>query len=60
MAPVAPGGPGITVGYLRDADALAQWRSNAEHRAEQQRGRAERYQSCTLHVAKAERSHGFT
>ncbi|WP_407566405.1 antibiotic biosynthesis monooxygenase family protein [Streptomyces sp. 184] len=55
-----PGGLGITVGYFRDADALAEWRNNAEHRAAQKRGRAEWYQSYTLHVAKVERSHGFT
>ncbi|MGM9466380.1 MULTISPECIES: antibiotic biosynthesis monooxygenase family protein [Streptomyces] len=54
-----PGGLSITVGYFRDADALTQWRSNAEHRAAQERGRAEWYQSYTLHVAKVERSHGF-
>src|SRR6185437_11532479 len=34
-----PGGLSITVGYFRDADALTQWRSNAEHRAAQKRGR---------------------
>ena len=55
-----PGGLGITVGYFRDADALAQWRSNAEHRSARQRGRAEWYESYTLHVAKVERSRGFT
>jgi len=55
-----PGGLGITVGYFRDADAISQWRSNAEHRAAQQRGRAEWYQSYTLHVAKVERSRMFT
>ncbi|WP_333736108.1 antibiotic biosynthesis monooxygenase family protein [Streptomyces sp. IBSBF 2806] len=54
-----PGGLGITVGYFRDADALTQWRSNAEHRAAQHRGRADWYESYTLHVAKVERSHGF-
>ncbi|WP_340384620.1 antibiotic biosynthesis monooxygenase [Streptomyces sp. SS7] len=55
-----PGGLGITVGYFRDADALARWRTDAEHRAAQRRGRAEWYESYTLHVAKVERSHGFT
>jgi heme-degrading monooxygenase HmoA len=55
-----PGGLGITVGYFRDADALTQWRSNAEHRAAQRRGQAQWYQSYTLHVAKVERSSGFT
>ncbi|MGW7201884.1 antibiotic biosynthesis monooxygenase family protein [Streptomyces sp. NPDC054837] len=55
-----PGGLSITVGYFRDADALTQWRTNAEHRAAQKRGRAEWYQSYSLHVAKVERSHAFT
>jgi heme-degrading monooxygenase HmoA len=54
-----PGGLSITVGYFRDADAIEEWRSNLEHRAAQKRGRAEWYQSYTLHVAKVERSHGF-
>ncbi|MFI8006953.1 antibiotic biosynthesis monooxygenase family protein [Streptomyces sp. NPDC086010] len=55
-----PGGLGITVGYFRDADALTEWRINAEHGAAQKRGRSEWYQSYTLHVAKVERSHGFS
>ncbi|MFD0408881.1 antibiotic biosynthesis monooxygenase family protein [Kitasatospora sp. NPDC127116] len=54
-----PGGLSITVGYFRDADALTEWRTNAEHRAAQKRGRAEWYERYTLHVAKVERSHGF-
>ncbi|MFB4195573.1 antibiotic biosynthesis monooxygenase family protein [Streptomyces carpaticus] len=55
-----PGGLGITVGYFRDADALTQWRTNEEHRAAQRRGRAEWYERYTLHIAKVERSHGYT
>jgi heme-degrading monooxygenase HmoA len=55
-----PGGLAITVGYFRDAEALTQWRTNAEHRAAQKRGRAEWYENYTLHVAKVERSHTFT
>lgn len=55
-----PGGLGITVSYFRDAEALTEWRTNAEHRAAQERGRGEWYQSYTLHVAKVERSHGLT
>ncbi|MFJ4893764.1 antibiotic biosynthesis monooxygenase family protein [Streptomyces sp. NPDC088788] len=55
-----PGGLGITVGYFRDAEALTEWRSHAEHRAAQKRGRAEWYENYTLHVAKVERSHGFS
>ncbi|MFJ3704917.1 MULTISPECIES: antibiotic biosynthesis monooxygenase [Streptomyces] len=54
-----PGGLGITVGYFRDADALTAWRTHAEHREAQERGRAEWYESYTLHVAKVERSHTF-
>lgn len=54
-----PGGLSMTVGYFRDADALTEWRCNAEHRAAQQRGRVQWYQSYTLHVAKVERSNGF-
>ncbi|MEV0227287.1 antibiotic biosynthesis monooxygenase [Streptomyces sp. NPDC050704] len=55
-----PGGLGITVSYFRDADALTEWRTDAEHRAAQKLGQAEWYQSYSLHVAKVERSHGFT
>ncbi|WP_330277297.1 antibiotic biosynthesis monooxygenase [Lentzea sp. NBC_00516] len=54
-----PGGLGITVAYFRDGDALTQWRTNAEHQAAQRRGRAEWYDSYTIHVAKVERSHTF-
>ncbi|MET9230836.1 antibiotic biosynthesis monooxygenase [Lentzea sp. NPDC003310] len=54
-----PGGLGITVGYFRDADALTQWRTNLEHRAAQQRGRENWYETYSLHVAKVERSHTF-
>ncbi|MFF6999557.1 antibiotic biosynthesis monooxygenase family protein [Streptomyces sp. NPDC008313] len=54
-----PGGLSITVGYFRDADALTEWRANAEHRAAQRRGRAQWYERYTLHVAKVERSHAY-
>ena len=55
----SPGGLSITVGYFRDADAIEEWRSDAEHRAAQKRGRGEWYERYTLHVAKVERSHAF-
>ncbi|MFF9035940.1 antibiotic biosynthesis monooxygenase family protein [Streptomyces sp. NPDC014892] len=55
-----PGGLGITVSYFRDVDELTRWRDDLEHRAAQKRGRAQWYQSYTLHVAKVERSSGFT
>lgn len=54
-----PGGLSITVGYFRDAEALTQWRTDAEHRAAQKRGQAAWYERYTLHVAQVERSHGF-
>nr|WP_245695338.1 antibiotic biosynthesis monooxygenase [Streptomyces antibioticus] len=54
-----PGGLGITVSYFRDANALTEWQANVEHRAAQNRGRAQWYRNYTLHVAKVERSNGF-
>ncbi len=54
-----PGGPAITVGYFRDAEAIERWRTDVEHLAAQERGRAEWYENYTLHVAKVERSHSF-
>ncbi|WEH16873.1 antibiotic biosynthesis monooxygenase [Streptomyces sp. VNUA24] len=54
-----PGGPAITVGYFRDAEAIERWRTDVEHRAAQERGRAEWYENYTLHIAKVERSHSF-
>jgi heme-degrading monooxygenase HmoA len=54
-----PGGLSITVGYFRDAEALTEWRNDAEHRAAQRRGISEWYHSYTVHVAKVERSHDF-
>ncbi|MEV5433517.1 antibiotic biosynthesis monooxygenase [Streptomyces sp. NPDC052701] len=55
----SPGGLSITVGYFRDADAIEEWRSDAEHRAAQEKGREHWYERYTLHVARVERSHGF-
>ncbi|AVH61321.1 MULTISPECIES: antibiotic biosynthesis monooxygenase family protein [Streptomyces] len=54
-----PGGLSVTVGYFRDEVAIKEWGAQVEHRAAQQRGRAEWYERYTLHVAKVERSHGF-
>ncbi|MEU5439017.1 antibiotic biosynthesis monooxygenase [Streptomyces sp. NPDC020719] len=54
-----PGGLGITVGYFRDEDAIAAWRSRLEHQSAQKRGRAEWYESYSLHVAKVERAYHF-
>ncbi|MFJ8012054.1 antibiotic biosynthesis monooxygenase family protein [Streptomyces sp. NPDC096339] len=54
-----PGGLGITVAYFRDHEALAAWRQDLEHQAAMKQGRADWYESYTLHVATVERSHGF-
>ncbi|MFJ3979397.1 antibiotic biosynthesis monooxygenase family protein [Streptomyces sp. NPDC090021] len=54
-----PDGLGITVAYFRDHEALTVWRENLEHQAAMKRGRADWYQSYTLHVGTVERSHGF-
>ncbi|GAA3373077.1 antibiotic biosynthesis monooxygenase [Streptomyces sannanensis] len=54
-----PGGIGITVGYFRDEEAIAAWRSRLEHQSAQRRGRAEWYESYSVHIGRVERSHGF-
>ncbi|MFE9631593.1 antibiotic biosynthesis monooxygenase family protein [Streptomyces sp. NPDC006463] len=54
-----PGGLGITVAYFRDHESLAAWRGDLEHQAAMKQGRADWYESYTLHVATVERSHGF-
>ncbi|WP_312866579.1 antibiotic biosynthesis monooxygenase family protein [Streptomyces boluensis] len=54
-----PGGLGITVSYFESEEAIAEWRRQVEHRAAQERGRAEWYESFSVHVSKVERSYGF-
>jgi heme-degrading monooxygenase HmoA len=54
-----PGGLGITVSYFRDEQAIAVWRAQVEHRIAQRRGRAEWYESFTVHVGRVERSYGY-
>lgn len=54
-----PGGLGISVGYFRDAEAIAAWQQNLEHQEAQRRGRAQWYDSYSLHVGRVERSYGF-
>ncbi|MFB6617192.1 antibiotic biosynthesis monooxygenase family protein [Streptomyces sp. NPDC085524] len=54
-----PGGLGITVAYFRDHESMAVWRRDMEHQAAMKQGRADWYESYTLHVATVERSHGF-
>ncbi|MEU0370757.1 antibiotic biosynthesis monooxygenase [Streptomyces sp. NPDC006283] len=54
-----PGGLGITVGYFRDEESIAEWQRNREHQAAQRQGRVEWYESYSVHVAKVERSYSF-
>lgn len=52
-------GVGITVSYwASEADAVA-WKEQAEHRAAQERGRAEWYSAYRVRVCRVERDHGF-
>lgn len=53
-----PGGLGITVSYWSSEEAIAQWRSNAEHRMAQDTGRRTWYSDFQLRVARVERDHG--
>jgi heme-degrading monooxygenase HmoA len=51
-------GFGITVAYFESEEAIAAWRSHAEHAAARARGRSEWYSHFELRVAKVERAYG--
>lgn len=53
-------GLGITVSYWRDENSIAAWRDHAEHALSRAYGREHWYASFTVHVAKVERTYGFT
>ena len=53
-------GLGITVSYWESEEAIANWRSDAEHRIAQARGLKEWYSEFVTRVAKVERSRRFT
>lgn len=53
-------GPGITVSYWRDEESIKAWRAHADHARARADGRAHWYESYELHVARVERSYGFT
>ena len=50
-------GVGITVSYWDSEEAIARWRTHAEHQAAQQMGRDHWYRAFSLRVAKVERAH---
>ena len=53
-------GLGITVSYWRDEESVKAWRDQVDHARTRAEGRARWYESYALHVARVERSYGFT
>jgi heme-degrading monooxygenase HmoA len=51
-------GFGITVSYWANLQAIAEWRSQAEHRIAQETGKAHWYQHYELRIARVERAYG--
>jgi heme-degrading monooxygenase HmoA len=51
-------GFGITVSYWTSLQAIAEWRSQAEHRIAQETGKALWYQHYELRIARVERAYG--
>ena len=51
-------GFGITVSYWASLEAIAHWRSDAEHRVAQETGRAQWYEHYELRVAQVEKAYG--
>ncbi|MCB1745672.1 MAG: antibiotic biosynthesis monooxygenase [Gammaproteobacteria bacterium] len=49
----------VVVSYWRDEDAILGWKRHVEHRAAQQRGRAQWYDAYAVRVARVERSYTF-
>ena len=52
-------GLGITVSYWESEEAIANWRSNAEHRVAQSTGRDRWYAEFFTRVARVERARSF-
>ena len=50
-------GAGITISYWTSLDAIAAWKSNAEHRPAQAKGQTKWYEQYTVRIARVERSH---
>ena len=53
-------GLGITVSYWQSDDAAKAWRDNPDHAAIRDKGRAQWYESYSLHVATIARSYDWT
>jgi heme-degrading monooxygenase HmoA len=54
----ATDGFGITVSYWTSLQAIANWRSQAEHRIAQETGKTLWYQHYELRIARVERAYG--
>jgi heme-degrading monooxygenase HmoA len=52
-------GLGITISYWTDEEAIARWRTHAEHTIARERGRAEWYSRFHVRVARVERDYGI-
>src|SRR5205085_6447108 len=52
-------GVGITVSYWKDVESIRAWKSNAEHRIAQARGKSEWYAEYKVRVAKIEYEYDF-
>jgi heme-degrading monooxygenase HmoA len=52
-------GLGITVSYWESEEAITNWRSNAEHRIAQSKGRDQWYAEFVTRVARVERARTF-
>ena len=52
-------GLGVTVSYWASLEAIAAWKSQSDHRAVQEAGRADWYQQYTVRICSVERSYSF-
>ncbi len=52
-------GFGITVSYWESEDAIANWKTDAEHTVVRETGRERWYEAYELRVARVERAYGF-
>lgn len=55
-----PDGESVTISYWKDADSIALWRDNAQHRQAQQYGRQQWYEHYRIRVCRVERDYAFS
>ncbi|MDH5377081.1 MAG: antibiotic biosynthesis monooxygenase [Gammaproteobacteria bacterium] len=53
-------GSEIVISYWPSLEQIAAWKQDPEHIAAQEKGRAQWYESFTVHVCKIEKDYGFT